>query len=91
MKRIFAMLMCASLVFCASCGEKAEDTKAPEPVQENKIEDVTKDFSIDFSKPSTSATFLRLMLSLASSMTTLIAFKIDLLSSTLYARIILFL
>lgn len=43
MKRILAMLMCASLVFCASCGKKAEDTKAPETVQENKIEDVTKD------------------------------------------------
>ena len=39
MKRILAILMCLSLVFCASCGKKDE----PEKVQENKVENVTKD------------------------------------------------
>ncbi len=39
MKKIIAILMCALLVFCASCGKKDE----PEKVQENKVENVTKD------------------------------------------------
>ena len=39
MKKILAILMCASLIFCASCGKKDE----PEVVQENKVENVTKD------------------------------------------------
>lgn len=34
MKKILTVLMCASLVLCASCGKKDE----PEVVQENKVE-----------------------------------------------------
>lgn len=43
MKKILAVLMCASLVLCASCGKNDEGAAKPEAVQENKVEDVTKD------------------------------------------------
>ena len=38
MKKILAILMCASLVFCAFCGKKDQ----PEVVQENKVENAVE-------------------------------------------------
>ena len=47
MKKLLAILMCASLVLCASCGKKAENDaaqegKAPETVKENKVENAVE-------------------------------------------------